>query len=49
MAVFKCPKNDREFKIITQNGSIHGTNMPYIECCPFCGCDMDGSDVIERK
>jgi hypothetical protein len=49
MAWFKCPSSGREFRIVTEDGTRYGTNMPYIDRCPFCGCDMDGDDVLDKE
>lgn len=50
MARFKCSDgcNNREFVIRTDSGGTHGTNMPYIKNCPFCGTEMSDSDCIDR-
>jgi len=50
MAEFVCTKgeNDTKFRILTENGAIHGTNMPYIENCPFCGADKKYIKVTSR-
>lgn len=52
MAWLKCPneyKCGAKFRIMTESGTTYGTNMSYIECCPFCGHDMDDSDVVSKE
>ena len=47
MAWLECPETGREFRLMTRNGTRYGTNMPYVECCPFCGATMNDSHVTE--
>ncbi len=48
MAKFECPDSGIQFVISTEDGFVHGTNIPYIESCPFCGTDMKHTDCIEK-
>lgn len=51
MAQFVCTKGEKdiEFCITTESGAVHGTSIPYIENCPFCGADKKYIEVINRK
>ena len=48
MAKFECPESGIQFVITTNDGSVHGTSIPYIEACPFCGTNMEHTDCIDK-
>lgn len=49
MAKFECPESGIQFVITTNDGSVHGTSIPYIEACPFCGTNMEHTDCIDKR
>lgn len=51
MAQFICKKGDTdiEFCITTKSGAVHGTSIPYIENCPFCGADKRHIECIDKS
>ncbi len=49
MAKFECPNSGIQFIITTKDGAVHGTSIPYIESCPFCGTNMKHTDCIDKR